>query len=61
MSQSPDLSFYRRYFPSLDLEVEGKESYLFRQSWRYAGGTTGYRCDGNLYARGQCQYTWSLY
>src|SRR5437764_7405649 len=29
MAQSPDLSYYRRYFPSLDLEVEGKKAIYF--------------------------------
>src|SRR5947207_9291212 len=29
MAQSPDLSYYRRYFPSLDLEVEGRKAIYF--------------------------------
>src|SRR5438552_1055144 len=29
MTQSPDLSYYRRYFPSLDLEVEGRKAIYF--------------------------------
>src|SRR6266705_2474846 len=29
MTQSPDLSYYRRYFPSLDLEVDGKKAIYF--------------------------------
>src|SRR5256884_845240 len=29
MVQPPDLSYYRRYFPSLDLEVEGKKAIYF--------------------------------
>jgi cysteine desulfurase family protein (TIGR01976 family) len=29
MIQSPDLSYYRRYFPSFDLEVEGKKAVYF--------------------------------
>src|SRR5438046_8999915 len=29
MTQSPDLSYYRRYFPSLDLEFEGKKAIYF--------------------------------
>ncbi len=29
MSQSADLSYYRRYFPSLDLEVKGKQAIYF--------------------------------
>ena len=29
MTQSPDLSHYRRYFPSLDLEVNGKQAIFF--------------------------------
>ncbi len=45
MTQSPDLSYYRRYFPSLDLEFEGKKAIYFDNP----GGTTGYRCDGNLF------------
>jgi len=29
MTQSPDLSYYRRYFPSLDLEFEGRKAIYF--------------------------------
>src|SRR5438128_2393263 len=29
MAQSPDLSYYRRYFPSLDLEFEGRQAIYF--------------------------------
>src|SRR2546429_1027605 len=29
MVQPPDLSYYRRYFPSLDLEVDGKKAIYF--------------------------------
>ena len=29
MTQSPDLSYYRHYFPSLDLEFEGKKAIYF--------------------------------
>jgi cysteine desulfurase family protein (TIGR01976 family) len=29
MAQSPDFSYYRRYFPSLDLEVEGRKAIYF--------------------------------
>jgi cysteine desulfurase family protein (TIGR01976 family) len=29
MAQSPDLSYYRRFFPALDLEVEGRKAIYF--------------------------------
>src|SRR5881392_3693416 len=29
MAQSPDLSYYRHYFPSLELEVEGRKAIYF--------------------------------